>query len=95
MCVFVCVCMCVCVCLRVCVCVCVSRTSQVIPRKLLKSSFVTLGTVTASVTRMHHMLIVLTLTFTHGALNHENNTCLIISETIQAMPIKFPMKILR
>ena len=40
---------------------------------------------------MHHVLIILTLTFIQGhiALNHENKNCLIISETIQAMPIKF------
>ena len=26
-------------------------------------------------------------------LNHDNNKCLIISETVQAMPIKFALKI--
>ena len=48
---------------------------------------------------MHHMLIILTLTFIQGHtdLNHEKNKCLIISETIQAIPFKFycedsPMK---
>ena len=54
-----------------------------------------LGTVTASDMRMHHMLIILTLTFIQGHtdLNHENNKCLIILETVQAMPIKFAVKI--
>ena len=39
---------------------------------------------------MHHMLIILTLTFIQGRtdLNHQNNKCLIISETVQAIPIK-------
>ena len=46
---------------------------------------------------MYHMLIILTLTFIQGHtdLNHENDKCLIISETIQAMPIKFAVKIVR
>ena len=41
------------------------------------------------------MLIILTLTFIEGHkyLNHENNKGLIISETVQAMPIKFVVKI--
>ena len=56
-----------------------------------------LGTVTVSVTRMHHMLIILTLTFiqSHTDRKHENNKCLIISETNQAMPITFAVKIVR
>ena len=47
--------------------------------------------------RMHLVLIILILTFIQGHtdLNHENNKCLIISETIQAMPIKFALKIAR
>ena len=54
-----------------------------------------LGMVTASDMRMHHVLIILTLTFIQGYtdLNHENNKCSIISETIQAMPIKFAVEI--
>ena len=46
---------------------------------------------------MHHVLIILTLSFTQGHtdLNHENNKCLIISETIAAMPIKFAVKIVQ
>ena len=60
-----------------------------------------LGTVTASDMLMHHVLIILTLTFIQGhiALNHENNKCFIISETIsetiQAMPVKFAVKTVR
>ena len=46
--------------------------------------------------KMHHVLIILTLTFIQGHtdLNHENNKYLIISETVRAMPIKFSVKIL-
>ena len=55
------------------------------------------GTVTTSDMVMHLVLITLTLTFIQGPteLNHENIKCLIISETIQAMPIKFTVKIVR
>ena len=58
---------------------------------------VKLGMVTASDMRMHHVLITLTLTFIQGHtdLNHKSTTCLIISETVQAMPIKFAVKIVR
>ena len=47
--------------------------------------------------RMHHVLTILTLTFIQGQtdLNHENNKCLIISGTIQAMPITFAWEIVR
>ena len=53
--------------------------------------------VTASDMVMHHMLIILTLTFFQCLtdLNHENNKCLIISETVQAIPIKFAVEIVR
>ena len=46
---------------------------------------------------MHHVLIMLTLTFiqSHTDLNHENNKSLIISETIEVLPIKFAVKIVR
>ena len=56
-----------------------------------------LGTVTALDMRMHHVLIILTLTFIEGHtdLTHENNECSIISESVQAMPIKFSVKIVR
>ena len=47
--------------------------------------------------RIHHVLIILILTFIQGHtdLNHENNKCLIISETFQAMPIKSAVKIVQ
>ena len=56
------ICIFFCVCVRACACV---RTINVIVIKL--------GTVTASNTRMHHVLIRLTLTFIQGHtdLNHE------------------------
>ena len=75
------------VCLSVCVCVCVrvslslgSDSSETV------EAIIKLGTVSPSDTRMHHMLIMLTLTFIQGHtdVNHENNKCFIISETIQA-----------
>ena len=68
-------------------CVCPSQTIDVIIIKL--------GTVTASDMLTHHMLFILTLTLIQGHtdLNHDNNKCLIISETIQAMPIKCAVKI--
>ena len=67
---------------RVCVCLCVCP-SQAIPQKLLKLIIIKLGTVTASDMRMHHVLVVLNLTFIQGHtdLSHENNECSIISET--------------
>ena len=50
--------------------------------------------------RMHHVLIIFTLTFIQGHIliidqNHENNQMLIISETIHATPIKYAVKIVR
>ena len=56
-----------------------------------------LGTITASDKLMHHMLIILALTFIQGHINliHENNTFFIISETLQAVLIKFAVKIVR
>ena len=46
---------------------------------------------------MHRVLIILTLTFIQGQsdLDNEYITCLIISKTIQAMPINFAVKIVR
>ena len=99
LCVCVCVCMCVfvSVCLSVyvkCVCVCdlASDSSETIEVIIMKH-----GMVTASDMLMHHVLIILTLTFIQGHtdLNYENNKCLIISETIQAMPIMFAAKMFR
>ena len=58
---------------------------------------ITFKTVTASVMSMHHVLIILTLTFIHGYpdLIHENNKYSIIPETVQAMSIKLTMAIVR
>ena len=57
---------------------------------------VKLGTVTASVMRLYRVFIILTLTFQgHTDLNHENSKCFIISKTIQAMPFKLAVKIVR
>ena len=66
-------------CVYVCVCVPLASESSETVKDIAK-----LGTVTASVTRMHHELIILTLTFIQGHTyqNHENNNSLIISETI-------------
>ena len=60
-------------------------------------TIIKLGMVTASDMRMHHMIMILTSTFIQGQtdLNHENNEGLIISETIQAMPITFAVRIVR
>ena len=46
---------------------------------------------------MHRVLIILTLTFIQGYtdLNHVSNKCSNISETVEAMPIKFVVKIVR
>ena len=54
-------------------------------------------TVTATYIRVHHVSICFTLTFVQGHtyLNHENNKGSITSETVQARPIKFPVKIVR
>ena len=79
-CVRVCVCVCVCVCVRVCVCVSISSDSS----ETVQVIIVTFGTVAASVLKIHHVIITLTLTFIQGhtVRNHENNACLIISATI-------------
>ena len=83
-------------CVCVCVCVCVSLASDSL--ETIKVIFIKLGRVTASDMKMHHVLIILTLTFTQGHtyLNRENNKCSIMSETAEAaMPIKFAVKIVR
>ena len=78
------------------VCLCV-YPSQAIPCETVEVIIIKLGTVTSSDLLMHYMLIILTLTFIqfqgHTDLNQENNKCLIISETIQVIPIEFPVKI--
>ena len=81
-------------CLSVSVSVCLSLTSDSL--ETVEAIIVKLGTVGVSDMIMHHMLIVLTLTFIQGHtdLNHENK-CLLISETMQAMPIKFVVKIVK
>ena len=46
---------------------------------------------------MYHVAHLFTLTFIQGHtdLNHENNKCSIISETVEAMPMAFSVKIVR
>ena len=80
-----------CVCVRACVCVSLAIDSS----EAIEVIIITLGTVTASVMVMHYVLILLTLTFIQGHtdLNHENHKYLITSETVQAMPINFAVKI--
>ena len=94
-----CVCACMCVCVHtLCVCVCLSVASHISEtRQAIAITLVTL--VTASVMRMRHVLIILTLTFIkgHTDLSHENNKCSIILKTVQlqlqAMPITFAVNI--
>ena len=101
MCVCVCVCVCVCACVRACVCVSVCVRVSVFmasdSSETVEVIIGTLGTVTALDMIMHHVLITLTLTIIQGHTdpNDENDKCLLISETIQAMRIKFSMKIVR
>ena len=80
-------------CVGVCVCVPLASDSS----ETIEVIVVTLGTVTASNMRMHHVLIILTLTFIQGHTdrNYGDNKCLIISETIKAMPTTFAVKIVR
>ena len=59
--VHVCVCVCVSVCLSVCLSVCVSLASN--SSETIEVTIIKLGPVTASDMRMHHALIILTLTF--------------------------------
>ena len=73
---------------------CVSLVSD--SSETVEVTIVKLDTLTVSDMRMPQMLIILTLVFSHGHtdLHHENNKCF-ISETIQAMPITFAVKIFR
>ena len=97
--------MCVCVCVCVCVCggrggggACVRASVPCQPYLRNQEAIaIKVDTMTASVTRMRHVLIISTLTFIqgHADLNHENKKCSIISETVQAMPITFAMKIVQ
>ena len=91
---YMCVCVCVCVC--ICVCVCVPLTFKSSSSETQEVIIIKLGMVTASDVVMRHVLSMLTLTLfkvTQIFLNHENHTCSIISETVQAIPIKFALKI--
>ena len=92
-CVRVCKLACVCACVRVCVCLCVASHIS----ETCEAIAITFDTVTASVTRRHHVLIILTLTFIREQtdLNHESNKCSNISNTFQAMAITFAVKIVR
>ena len=70
MCVCVYVCVCICVCVGACVCVCVSLTSDT--SETINVIIIKQGTVAASDMAMHHMLIILTVTFIQVTdLNHE------------------------
>ena len=82
--------------LTVCVCVYVCRSTTSHISETYEAIAIKFDTVTASVTGMHHVFIII-LTFIQGDndLNHKNNKCSIISETIQAMHIKFAVKIVR
>ena len=84
-------------CVRACVCVCVCLSLASDSSETVEVIIMKLSTVTASDMRMQHVLIIMTLTFSQGHtdLNHENNKCLIISETVQAMPITFAVKIVQ
>ena len=83
-----------CACVSVCLCVpLVNDSSETIE---VTHGIVKLGTVTASDMRMHHVLIMLTLTFIQGHTDLDHgNKCSIISKTVLAMPIKFALKIVR
>ena len=87
----ICLCVCVCVCLSVFVSL-ASDSSETVEVIIIK-----FGTVTASDMTMHHVLIILPLAFIQGLtdLNHENNKCFIISKILQAIAIKFAVKIVR
>ena len=62
-------------------CVCVSLASD--SSETIEVIIIKRGMVTAPDMRMHHVSIILTLTFIqgHAELNHETNKCLIISKT--------------
>ena len=69
--------------MSLCMSVCLSLASN-FRKETVKGIIIKLGSETASDKGMHDVLIVLTLTFTQGHtyLNHENNKCSIISETV-------------
>ena len=74
---------------------CVSLVTNAL--ETIEVIIIKLGMVTAPDMRMHHVLMILTMTFIQGHtdLNHENNKCSIISETFQAMPIMCTVKIVQ
>ena len=78
-----------------CVCVCVSLASD--SSDTIKVIIVKHDMMTAFNMGMHYVLIIFTLTFIQGHtdLNHETEKCSITSETVQALPIKFAVKIVR
>ena len=84
---------CVCVCVSVCVCLSLAKDFSETIIEIIKK----LGTVTASDTRMHHVLIISAATFIEGHkdVNHENNKCSIISESFKQCPSKFAVKVVR
>ena len=76
--------MCVYVCLSVCLSLASDSTETVVV------VIIKFGTVTASDKRMHHAFIILITD-----LDHENDKYSFISETVQAIPIKFAVKIVQ
>ena len=76
-------------------CLCVSLAID--SSETIKVTIITFGMVTTSDMVMHDVLIILTLTFIqdHTHLYYETNKCSSISETVQAIPIKFAVKIVR
>ena len=91
-----CVCACVRACVRACLCVSVCLSLASDSSEAITVIIIKLGKMMASDKLKHHMLIILTWTFTQGHtdLNHENNKCSIISETVQAVTFTFAVKIL-
>ena len=81
--------------MSVCLSVCLSLASDY--SESIEVIIIKRCLVTASDMVMHHVFIIVTLTFIQGHtdLNHENNKCSIILETVQAIPIKFDVKIVR
>ena len=63
----------------------------------VKVIIIKLGMVTASDMLMHHILVVLTLTFIQGHtdVNYEIITVRLFSEVVQAIPITFAVTIVR
>ena len=77
----------------VCLSVCVSLASDS-SETIIYVIIIKLGTVAATDMRMHHVLILLTLTFIQGHMYpNKNNKCSVILETVQAMPITFAVRI--